>query len=111
MIFFRLLPVILSFLLIAAHFYRADFPVITFLCLLAPGLLFYTRTWAARTLQIVLLLASLEWMRTLLQFIDIREQMGMEWTRLAIILGTVALFTLASALIFNLPSVKDRYRL
>ncbi|MGI9537091.1 MAG: 4Fe-4S ferredoxin, partial [Desulfocapsaceae bacterium] len=78
---------------------------------LAPGLLYFTRPWSLRILQILLILSAIEWIRTLLNLVQIRQDLGMDWTRLAIILGSVAIFTAASALIFQHVEIRKKYGL
>ena len=107
--FIRLLPVFFSFLLISAHFQRAGLSLIAVICLLAPGLLYFTRPWSLRILQILLLLSALEWVRTLIKLVQWRQEMGVEWTRLALILGCVALFTAGSTLVFRHREIKKKY--
>lgn len=107
----RLSPVILSFLLIAAHFQRAGHAFMALACLLAPGLLYVTRPWSVRILQTLLLLAAAEWLRTLLFLVQLREEHGLPWTRLAVILALVAILTGGSALLFQLRAVRRRYGL
>ncbi len=105
----RLLPVILSLLLLTAHFYRAD---IMFLVIFIPAsaLLLLVRTqWAVRVVQGILILGGIEWIRTLVMLVMLRQDMGMPWIRLAVILGVVAVITIASALIFRLKSLRKRY--
>lgn len=94
----RLLPVLLSALLIAAHFLRLGAPGTVLLCLAFPALLLLPQTWAPRLVQGILLLASLEWIRTLIANLGQRQALGEPWLRMAIILGAVAAFTAASAL-------------
>ncbi|MCP3889857.1 MAG: hypothetical protein GY702_13430 [Desulfobulbaceae bacterium] len=105
----RLLPVFFSFLLIAAHFQRAGFSSLAIICLLSPCLLYFTRPWAVRVVQLLLVLSAIEWLRTVVYLVQLRQEAGMPFTRLAIIIGGVALCTLASAFIFRLPSIKKRY--
>lgn len=107
--FLKLIPVILSFLLLAAHFYRAAFFPVAAISLILPILLFIKQSWVARVSQIFLVLGTLEWVRTILRFVEIRQEVGMPWTRLAVILGIVALITGLSALIFQSKSLKERY--
>jgi hypothetical protein len=109
MIFLRLLPVFLSFLLAAAHFYRADGLTIAFLCLSAPALLLFKRKLCIRIVQALLMLCAAEWIRTLFVLVQLRQQMELPWERLALILGAVALFTAVSTLLFRLPSLRNRY--
>jgi hypothetical protein len=109
--FFRLIPVYLSALLIAAHFLRAGWLPAVVLSLLFPFILFFKRPWAARAVQTILVMASIEWVRTLLLILGQRRAAGAPWTRMVIILGVVALFTGCSALLFLCRSLKERYKL
>ena len=61
--------------------------------------------------QAVLVVAALEWGRTLVVLAGERQEAGEPWVRLAVILGAVALFTLGSALMFRLPALRQRYGL
>lgn len=108
--FLRLLPVILSFLLLGAHFYRAGHVPITVLCVVAPFLLLLRQAWVPRLFQAVLLLGAFEWLRTLYLFAQVRIAWGEPWTRLAIILGAVALFTALSGLVFRNRKLAIRYQ-
>ena len=105
----RLLPVVLSLLVLAAHFLRSGGAVAVLFVLMVMGLLLVRRGWVSRVVQVVLVVGFLEWVRTLMVLISVRRAAGESWTRMAIILGTVAMITLASALIFRLPAVKRRY--
>ena len=107
----KLLPVVFSFLLLAAHFLRAGLIPLVAIVLLLPFLLFIRQIWVARFMQITLVLGALEWLRTLLLLIDIRDEAGQPWTRLAIIIGLVAALTGFSSLIFQCKSLKVRYKL
>lgn len=107
--FIRLSPVFLSFLLIAAHFQRAGLSILALVCLLAPCLLFFTRAWTLRVLQVLLFLAAIEWIRTLVYLVQIRLDMGQPWVRLAIIIGGVALFTAVSTLVFRHKDIRKKY--
>lgn len=107
----RLLPVVLSALLLGAHFFRAGLFPVVILALLFPALLFFRRAWAARLVQILLVLGALEWIRTLLVLVAERHAGGQPWAMLVVILGVVAVFTGCSALLFCGRSLKTRYRL
>lgn len=111
MSFLRLLPVILSLLLLGAHFSRQNLGPLIFLPVVLLGLLFLRQPWVANLTRVVLALASLEWLRTAVVLILQRQSLGMPWGRLAVILGAVSLFTLASALVFRSAALRDRYRL
>jgi hypothetical protein len=93
-----LTPVILSFVVLAAHFLRQGLPLIPWIILLAPVLLVTRQAWATRVLQVALVLGALEWVRTAVTLIRLRAGLGEPWGRMAIILGCVALVTAVSAL-------------
>jgi len=107
----RLLPVILSLLLLAAHFYRAGLVPLTVLCVVLPLLLFLRRSWVPLLFQVLLPLGALEWLRALYGFAAMRIAFGEPWLRLAIILGTVALFTGLSGLVFRNGKLRTFYGL
>ncbi len=105
----RLLPVVLAFGVLAAHFYRAYAWVPFGITIGLLPLLFVRAPWAARLLQGALLLGALEWLRTAAVLIAMRQSMGQPWTRLAVILGVVALVTAACALLFQWRPVRERF--
>jgi hypothetical protein len=107
----KLSPVILSFLILSAHFYRAEIYPLLLICIVFPFLLFLKRSWIARLIQLMLVLGSLEWIRTLYFLVEERKVTGEPWTRLVIILGGVALSTALSALIFQIRSMKEHYKI
>ena len=89
---------IVSGVMIAAHFLREGIYPLVALGLAFPWLLLLRRPWATRSVQILLVLAGAEWLHTLLMIAAQRQATGQPWTRMAIILGVVALFTLGSAI-------------
>ena len=107
--FFRLLPVVLSFLLLGAHFYRYGLVPLTLACVAVLFLLFLRKTWVPRLFQVLLVLGVLEWLRTLYVLAAMRIAWDQPWTRLAVILGTVALLTALSGLVFRSAKLKARY--
>jgi len=107
----RLLPVLLSFGLLAAHFSRADLLPLVILSLAIPFLLLIKKAWVARAIQILLLAGAAEWIRAMLGYIAVRKETGEDWIRLAIILIVVALLTACSGLVFTGRALKKRYGL
>jgi hypothetical protein len=107
----RLLPVILAFGLLAAHFSRANMPPAVVVTLITPLLLLIRKPWIARSIQVLLLIGAAEWIRSMLGYIQVRKEIGEDWGRLAIILVSVALLTACSALVFRGKSLKLRYHL
>ena len=111
MTFLALLPVGLSILVLAAHFYRAGNVVLFATTLLLLTLTAVPKRWAARALQAALLLGAVEWLRTAATFVSERQAAGRPWARLAVILGSVALVSALSALLFRTRVLRERYRL
>ena len=107
--FLRLTPAILSLLILGAHFLRGGQTLIVGLCLALILLLLIRSKWIPRIMQLVLLLGSIEWLWTLYTISAIRMAHGQPWLRMAIILGCVALFTGASALVFRNRQLKKYY--
>ena len=105
-VFWRLIPVLLSAMLMAAHFSRAGTTVLMLLSLALPLVLLIRQPWAPRLVQLALLIAGFEWLRTLWQIAVRRMESGQPWLRMALILGVVTLFTWASALVFRSPVMR-----
>jgi len=106
-----LVPAVTACILLAAHFLRFyAFGVVGF-CLLLPLLLLVRRRWAARVVQIVLVLGVLVWGRAGYVFVHQRMQAGEPWGRLVIIIGLVTLYTLVAATLFETPPLRRRYGL
>jgi hypothetical protein len=107
----RLILPLTALLLLAAHFYRAGW---LSLAALAAGLILLLavpRPWAARVLQLALVLGAIEWLRTLAAFAAMRMAAGQPYLRLALILGAVAAFTLLAAWVFRHRALRARFRL
>ena len=96
-----LMPVVLSFLVLGAHFLRAGNIPLVVASLALLFLLAFRKPWAARIVQAALVLGALEWVHTLVRLANMRAQLGMPGTRMAIILGVVAAVSLTSALLFQ----------
>jgi hypothetical protein len=109
-IFLQLLPVILSLLVLAAHFLRSGNLLMVVLILALLALLAVPRPWAARTVQIALVLGALEWVWTLVHLARARAAAGEPALRMGLILGAVALLTGLSALVFRSARLRRRFR-
>ncbi len=107
----QLLPVVVSLLLLGAHFLRSGNLVLVALALVLVGLLGVRRRWAARLVQVALVLGALEWARTLVVLVAWRSEAGRPVTRLAVILGSVTLLTVLSALVFRTERLRRVYKL
>jgi hypothetical protein len=109
MVALQLLPVILSLIVLAAHFFRAGNLVLVVAILSVGGIAFVRRRWAARVAQSTLIFGALVWGHTLLRLTSERMQLGQPAARMAIILGTVLLMTLLSAWLLQVGALRRRY--
>jgi hypothetical protein len=104
-------PIVLSFLVLAAHFLRYGNTVVVAGLVALVGLLFLRRWWVARLMQVVLAIAALEWLRVTAMLVQERMAYGMPYLRLVVILGAVAAVTILAALLFQTKELKAYYRL
>jgi hypothetical protein len=94
---------------LAAHLWRSGGVVLAIVSLAAVGLVLVRRRWSARVLQAVLALGTIEWLRTLAALVAARQSMGLPYTRLALIIGAVAVATALAAHVFELRPMRVRY--
>lgn len=106
----RLTLLILSFLILGAHFLRDDNYVIMILCLLAPLLLFIKRQRILIVIQILLYCGVLVWINTIIQLVSERMDLEQPLIRMAIILSVVSLITGVSGLLLNSKVIKKNIR-
>ena len=104
------IPIVLSLVVLGAHFMRYGNMLGVLGALVLIGLLFVRRPWVARLVQVVLVLGAAEWLRTLYTLAKWRAAQGEPFARMAIILGVVASVTLASALLFESSTLRGVYR-
>lgn len=109
--FVRLFPVIISFLLLSAHFSRVGISILSLIFLLLPFLLMIKKRWITNMFKIVLIIGSLEWLRTLIFYINQRQDLGEPYFRLVLIIGAVAIFTGLSTFAFSNEKVKDYFNI
>lgn len=109
MVFLRLLPIILSYLLMAAHLFRGQHYLLVALAALMPALLLIPRLWVARVMQLGLVISAAEWLRTMAMLMQERITLGQPYVRMGLILGGVAIFTIGSAFTFYSAALGRRY--
>ena len=105
------IPVVLSLVVLGAHFMRYGDTILVVGAVALIALLFVRQPWVARLIQIVLILGALEWVRTLYELLQTRIALGEPYGRMLIILGSVATVTACSALVFQSKALKGVYGL
>ena len=99
----------LALVLLAAHLMHAGWLPLAGLALLLLGLLLRRRPWAARTVPVVLAIATIEWALTAYGLAQLRMGHGQPYLRLVLILGAVTLFTALAAAAFEHPALRRHF--
>jgi len=102
-------PVVLSLVLLGAHFLRYGIWFGVAVAVVLIGLLAIRARWVPALIQLTLVAGSLVWTYTLYQLVQTRMVHGLPYGRLALILGAVSVFTLCSAMVFQSPELKKVY--
>ena len=105
------IPIVLSLVVLGAHFMRYGNAAGVYAAAALLGLLFLRQPWVARLVQLVLVLGAIEWLRTLYGLVELRVALQQPYARMAIILGVVALITFCSALLLQTKPLRAIYRL
>ena len=108
-VFALLSLVAVALLLLAAHLVHADLLPLAALAILAIALLAVPRLWAARVLQVLLGVATIEWALTAASLAQMRAAHDEPYLRLLVILGSVTILTAVAALVFEHPRMRRRY--
>ena len=109
MLFIRLLPLILSTLLAAAHVMRFYGLAAAILVLLLLGTLFIRNIWTLKFWQLLQGGFAVMWISITINFIQIRIALNTSWLRLGIIMSVVTLFTIFSGLWLENKKIKLAY--
>lgn len=105
-----MLPAVMCFLLMGAHWLRAENLVLVGISLAMVFLLWIRRPWMRRVVQVLLVLAALEWVRTTYGITQVRMEEGKPWARAAVILLVVAGLNLLAAGLLEVRQVRRWYR-
>lgn len=103
----RIIPFIVSCILLAAHFLRMNALVPMMICILMPFLLMIKNQYVMIFLQFLSVISCSIWLMTLLGIIQERSIQGRSPIPSAIILGSVMIFTIWSAYLINPPKNKS----
>jgi hypothetical protein len=109
MIFIRLLPVILSTLLYAAHVLRFNGLPVAVMVLILLLTLFIRKPWIIRLWQILLAFAALKWVIITVELVQMRINFEIPYLRLAIILIIVAVLNLFTVFWLQNKKIKKFY--
>lgn len=105
----QIVLIVISALLIAAHYLRQGEYLLVAGCLLFPLFLLVKRQWALVLVQVCAYIAAALWVHVAMQIIRERIAMGRPYRAVIVILGSVSLFTILSGILLNTKSAKERY--
>ncbi len=105
----RVIPSIIVFVLLAAHFLRAGSPGLALVCVIAPMLLLIRRNWSLIAVQVLAYVAAAVWLYTLIELVQERIMLHRPWGKAAIILAAVILFTIFAGWLLNSSAVQAKY--
>lgn len=110
-VFCSLIPVMISLLLIGAHFLRSGNVLVLIGSLFLIMALGVREPLVARTVQLALLLATAEWFHVAYGLVAARLASGQPWNKLVLIMGGVIVLSLASVALFLTKTLRERYHL
>jgi hypothetical protein len=105
----RISVFVIAALLLGAHFLRASDFLLVALCVATPLLFLYRKQVSVILLQLAAYCATASWLWTAFRLVAFRQQLGRPWTAAAIILGSVALYTLVAGLLMNSRCMRESY--
>lgn len=106
----QMIPVLLSILLMGAHFLRAAQPGLVVVCVLQLALVLVARQrWVIRVTQVLLLVGAALWLHVAVGLVQDRLAAQLPWHRLALILGAVVALTACSAWLIGRRRIRYIY--
>ena len=106
----RIILVAFSFLMLAAHFSRADNTYLMVLSLMIPFLFFIKKRSVLVLVQVLCYVGSIAWLYSMYGYIQQRIAEDIAWGKLAVIISVIALFTAFTGFLLNSDVIKKRYR-
>lgn len=97
--------------MLSAHLSRMELNILALLAIIIPLVLFYKNTISIQIVQTYLVLAGVEWIRTMFSYTMQRIELNEPWLRLAIILGLIVISTFASVYLLTFKKVTKDYNI
>ena len=105
----RISLVILSFVILGAHFLREGNLLLAILCVAAPIVLFIKKRWALVAVQTFLSCGAVLWIFITVDLVQARMSQSTPWLRMVVILAGVAALTAYSAWTLNGSEFRQKY--
>jgi len=108
--FVRLLPIIISTFLFAAHVMRFNGLLPALLVLVSLATLMIRKPWVPRLWQALLLIAIIVWVDATIDYVKLRLALNASWARLLIIMSAIILFNVLSLVWLENKIIKHHYQ-
>lgn len=105
----RIIPTVIAFLLLGAHFLRSGHKILMLGSILIPLLLLSKKRWLLILVQGLTYCGAAVWLYTASVLVQQRIMAGAPWLRMLLILFGVAVFTLFAGYLLTSDDVKKRY--
>jgi len=105
----RISLLILTYLLLSAHFFRDGNLLLSIASLVIPFLLFVKKKWCLIVVQLFTYGGVIVWIITLITLVNARVNTGEPWLRMALILLAVIVMTISTGLFLNSKVFKEKY--
>jgi hypothetical protein len=106
----RLIPLIVAFLLLGAHFLRSGHMFLAGVTILTPLLLLIKKRWILLFVKWLSYSAAIVWIQTTFSLVQQRRMAGVPWVRMLLILSGVTVLTLYAGYLLNSDIVKRPYQ-
>ena len=108
--FIWLIPLIIAFLLLGAHFLRSGHMILAGVIILAPLLLLIKKRWILLLVQWLAYSGAVVWILTTFSLTKQRIMAGVPWVRMLLILSGVTVLTLCAGYLLSSDIVKRRWK-
>ncbi|MCX7771063.1 MAG: hypothetical protein N2202_08290 [Proteobacteria bacterium] len=101
--------IMLCSMFLSLHFFRMGLLLLTLISLSLIPLSFIRKKWSLITIKLIILLGTLDWIRTLFRIIKDRMHEGRPWLIAFIILSIVILIHISTLLVLRKRAVKEKF--
>lgn len=105
----KIIILILTYLLLGAHFFRDGETFLSIVCIFIPLLLLIKKKWCLLFVKLFTYGGVIVWIFTLITLINERVNTGEPWLRMAVILLAVIVMTISTSLFLNSKVFKEKY--
>jgi hypothetical protein len=106
----RIIPLIIAFLLLGAHFLRSGHILLAGMSTLAPLLFLIKKRWILLFVKWLAYSGAIVWIYTIFSLVQQRTMAGAPWIRMLLILSGVTVLTVYAGYLLSSDFLKRRYK-